>query len=403
MALNIPSEDPLSFVGDQTANILKQIEQSTTILPVSTIIWPTEDTPSKNTTQSFAQFWGKRAHESEPTNMEMRHVVKEEKPYFSPSSTYGKPKEELHIDSKITTNSGKQKRRKLTTEEKSQKRKQQTRAASKLYRQRRKALETQLSERLDIMEKEKNALAREKKAADDMLQKLQAENQSLRQTQKYYSEENAKKRLNLLVKLQDQVNSAATDDVLCGTISDIKQCCRSCMELGQCNLQSIINPNVVQQLVQSGFFESTVKSELCNQQSKIEDLVTKLKTEVRSLSTDQLNKIDNIVIYHTEKLEVILTERNSLAEEISKTFQLIQSQGSDSKDYLEIVGSLEHLRKSLSDEAKLWKFSMNQVIDETLTPLQVAQFYLKVEFTHASVRQLGTFWAALNKTFTNEC
>jgi len=101
-------------------------------------------------------------------------------------------------------------------------------------------------------------LAREKKAADDMLQKLQAENQSLRQTQKYYSEENAKKRLNLLVKLQDQVNSAATDDVLCGTISDIKQCCRSCMDLGQCNLQSIINPNVVQQLVASGFFERSV-------------------------------------------------------------------------------------------------------------------------------------------------
>jgi len=100
---------------------------------------------------------------------------------------------------------------------------------------------------------------------------------------------------------------------------------------------------------------------------------------------------------------VILTERNALAEEISKTFKLIQSQGSDSKDYLEIVGSLEHLRKSLSDEAKLWKSSMTQLIDETLTPLQVAQFYLKVEFTHASVRQLGTFWAALNKTFTNEC
>jgi len=112
MALNIPSEDPLSFVGDQTANILKPLEQSTTILPVSTIIWPTEDTPSKNTTQSFAQFWGKRGHESEPTNMEFRHV-KEEKPYFSPSSAFGKPKEELHIDSKTITNSGKQKKKKV--------------------------------------------------------------------------------------------------------------------------------------------------------------------------------------------------------------------------------------------------------------------------------------------------
>lgn len=47
------------------------------------------------------------------------------------------------------------KRKKLSPEEKQMKRKQQTRAASKLYRQRKKELESQLSERLDELEKEK--------------------------------------------------------------------------------------------------------------------------------------------------------------------------------------------------------------------------------------------------------
>ncbi|PRP85785.1 hypothetical protein PROFUN_05977 [Planoprotostelium fungivorum] len=64
--------------------------------------------------------------------------------------------------------------------EKSLKRKLQTRAASKLYRQRKKAMELQLTERLQRLEDEKKALIHQNQLAEKLLRKLQEENTRLR-------------------------------------------------------------------------------------------------------------------------------------------------------------------------------------------------------------------------------
>lgn len=66
---------------------------------------------------------------------------------------------------------------------KSLKRKLQTRAASKLYRQRKKAMELQLTERLQRLEDEKKTLIHQNQLAARLLQKLQEENARLRESQ----------------------------------------------------------------------------------------------------------------------------------------------------------------------------------------------------------------------------
>jgi len=299
------------------------------------------------------------------------------------------------------------KRRKLTAEEKVEKRKLQTRSASKIYRQRRKALETQLSEKLEELENEKKLLISERRQAEDTLKKVKEENEKLRRQQKVYSEDTAKKRLALLKQLEVQVNEGADDATLCETINNIKSCCSNCMSLGQCNLESIISPSAVQRLVMAGFFENTIKPDLVAKKGSIEDLVVKLKTEIKSLTNEQRSRIDRIADDHKEKMKILLQEREELTNNISVNFGNIQTKKDltllsptekTSQDYVEIIGSLEHLRKSLKDEASEWELTLKKMVEDTLTPLQVAQFLLRVEFQHASVRQLNNIWSALNKT-----
>jgi len=211
--------------------------------------------------------------------------------------------------------------------------------------------------------------------------------------------------LALLKQLEIQVNEGADDATLCQTINEIKGCCYNCMSLGQCNLDSIVSPSAVQSLVTAGFFDNTVKPDLLPpKKGSIEDLVTKLKTEIKSLTDQQKEKLDRLAYEHTEKMRVLLQERNELTENISGNFKNIQQKkgaktiiSNEAQDYVEIISSMEHLRKSLKDESKEWEDTLKKMVDDTLTPLQVAQFLLRIEFQHASVRQLNSIWSALNK------
>eukprot|EP01114_Cavostelium_apophysatum_P012462 TRINITY_DN2794_c0_g1_i1.p1 TRINITY_DN2794_c0_g1~~TRINITY_DN2794_c0_g1_i1.p1 ORF type:complete len:506 (+),score=171.75 TRINITY_DN2794_c0_g1_i1:107-1624(+) len=429
------ANDPFTgsfFVPEQTGDIIKPLVSATSYLPASSVVWNEEPgLPQQNTSQSFAQYWGqKRSFDTTPnniTNMELPQsnllIPKVEKgenvSLFTDFGAveYGfsalKNNNAALQALKAEREDGDSKKRKMGTEEKAAKRKEQTRAASKLYRQRRKKLEVELSERLERLEEEKKQLINEKKAADALLEKLKDENSKLRTAQKSESEETAKKRYELLVKLQKQVSEAASDDALCQTIQEVKSCCRNCQDIGRCNLQSIINPGSVQQLVSAGFFNN-IKLDL-EKKGTIEEFVSKMRLEIgKMLSAEQQAKIEKAVTEHNENLQVVLAEREAITNSITKSFEDLKAHqnvepckctgtcecppASDVKEYKEVVTSLEHLRKNLGNEAALWMKTFEAVVDDTLTPLQMAHFFLKVEFQHRSVVQLNTFWAALNKT-----
>jgi len=242
-------------------------------------------------------------------------------------------------------------------------------------------------------------LINEKKAADELLTQLKDENTKLRIQQKMYSEENAKKRYQLLIQLQKQVSESCPDDQLCQTLQEIKKCCNSCKEIGKCNLQSIVNPGAVQQLIQAGFFENITLD--LQKKGTAEEFVAKLRSELgKTLTREQESKIEQAIYDHNEKLSVIVAEREVVSSTLNNTFRAFQIglTPGDPKDSKEIISGLEHLRKSLTEESKLWTETMQRVLDETLTPIQLAHFYLRVEFQHRSVVQLNTFWNALNQT-----
>jgi hypothetical protein len=84
-------------------------------------------------------------------------------------------------DSPVQTAQNLPKRKKLSAEEKAEKRKQQTREASKLYRQRKKVLETELSDKISQLEEEKKKMMEQFQASQREVQKLKEENNNLKQ------------------------------------------------------------------------------------------------------------------------------------------------------------------------------------------------------------------------------
>jgi len=315
-------------------------------------------------------------------------------PLSSPSSDFSNDFEVVDEQ-----NEKKSKKSKLSTEQKAQKRKQQTRTASKLYRQRKKALEVQLSERLAELEEEKRILMTEHAAANALLKNLKEENEKLKKEQVKVSEFTSKSRLDLLKKLETLYVSGADDHALTMTISQIQDCCKKCMTLGQCHLNQLLSPSIVEQLVASGFFEDKDKIEALSRKGGIAQLVEKVKAEIKSLTPEQIERMDQVTLAHKDRLNVIYAEREELTKQIVVVFKDLKNTKSDMNHYVETIRCLEHFRKSLDNEASEWSRSLHDMLAGTLTPRQMAQFLLRVEFTHASVCQLNVIWSALNKTW----
>jgi len=394
-ALNLPPEEPIvnQLMSSETPHIIQNIHDAT-VLPASSIVWAENDTPQEGR-PSYSEVWGKRSHES----ISEATTVKEEPQSYnyvdlSDATTMSNGRPDVSNAASAT-----KKKRKMSIDEKAEKRKSQTRTASKLYRQRRKALEVQLSEKLDQLESEKKQLMSEQRAAQELLLKMKEENEKLRKDQKVQSEENAHKRKELLLKLEKQVGDQANDEQLCSTICEIKGVTTKCSEFSRCNLRSLISPSAVEKLVAAGFFENTVQQ--TTQKGTIEDVVAKLKNEIKSLTPDQKAKMDRVIENHNQAMLDIRKERDDLTKQIGGTFAELRAKTMNDRqtqDYVEVLGSLEHLRGSLYSEGITWDKSLKNLIDDILTPRQMAQFLLKIEVEHASVKQLNTFWTALNQT-----
>jgi len=100
---------------------------------------------------------------------------------------------------------------------------------------------------------------------------------------------------------------------------------------------------------------------------------------------------------YKQRVSIIHKERAVLNEDITTAFTKIRKRN-ELADYVQVITLLEHLRKSLADEATEWTTRLMYIIEELLKPIQTAQFLLKIEFTHASVTQLSSLWNAISQT-----
>eukprot|EP00027_Filamoeba_sp_ATCC50430_P008019 CAMPEP_0168548750 /NCGR_PEP_ID=MMETSP0413-20121227/4735_1 /TAXON_ID=136452 /ORGANISM="Filamoeba nolandi, Strain NC-AS-23-1" /LENGTH=482 /DNA_ID=CAMNT_0008579089 /DNA_START=82 /DNA_END=1530 /DNA_ORIENTATION=+ len=437
-AMNTSNPDPLLAFDEETTNILEPLVRCTTELPQTNYVIPSNDVfnqypqevtqignpylapndLSSDTSSSpitpFASYSSPVSNYStvSPTQIQNNntHVkVKKENPPVAHTGKRNQAEQmfylppELQTPQQVDLDSEFEADTKRTKNgapvEKAEKRKQQTRNASKLYRQRKKALEAQLNERLNALEEEKRILLNEQKNAEIMLRKLKDENERLKKNYQVSSEETKTKRLDLLKKLESQVVNKADENTISMTIAEINECCRKCMDLGKCSLNQLISPATVGQLVDNGFFEDKSKVETLARKGSLANLVEKLQKEIKSLNQEQLDHLNKELQAHHSRLEVIYKEREELTQRITVHFRELKNSKSDFSKFLETLSCLEHLRKSLEDEAQEWTRSMQAMLGGTLSPLQMAQFLLKVEFQHASVCQLNTVWSSLNKNW----
>jgi len=403
----LQQNQPADFLIDAefTSSLLTPLQEAMNVnlLPPSKIDWEVDPLPQTALPSGVGKIFS--THEKEDLTESDSFEVFSIDDYNANSSTISSPLcgnkrsfEETHSsDQQNLVKEISTKKRKLTPEEKIEKRKQQTRAASKLYRQRRKGLEQKLLAQLEKLEKEKKEIVEKQQLAQQLLQNLKEENEALRKQQMNESQRVSKERLRLLRLLEQQVQENADDKTLLDTINAIKVCCGIIMKLGQCHLELLLSPSVVHILVKEGFFEADKDLvDSVTRNGGLNDIISKIKAEVKSLSPEQNRQFDNIIYNHYRRLDVIYAERREITQQFVNSFNQLSTRKAEPSDHVQILKLTELLRQSLSDENEEWFNTIPDILDRTLSPRQMAEFLLKIEFQHLSIRQLKNFWDAIH-------
>jgi len=202
--------------------------------------------------------------------------------------------------------------------------------------------------------------------------------------------------------LAELIKNNAPDEAIEPILKQIKEECKKVNRLGQCHLQQLLSPSAVSELVDAGFFESPIGDiEVEQRRGSIMDMVNKIFKNVHTLTQDQKDRINALVVRHYQKIDTLRTERQQINGEVAKFFDISKNtsiptiQPPDKQALLNTVAVLELLRKNLAQEADQWEESMS-FIEKELTPRQEAEFFLKIEVQHASVLQLKALWNAMN-------
>jgi len=265
----------------------------------------------------------------------------------------------------------------------------------------------QLEQQMSTLIVEKDKLINERENMMAMLSKLISENSDLKSQQTKTTDQKIhkqveKERLRLLQMLAELIKNNAPDEAIEPILKQIKEECKKVNRLGQCHLQQLLSPSAVSELVDAGFFESPIGDiEVEQRRGSIMDMVNKIFKNVHTLTQDQKDRINALVVRHYQKIDTLRTERQQINGEVAKFFDISKNtsiptiQPPDKQALLNTVAVLELLRKNLAQEADQWEESMS-FIEKELTPRQEAEFFLKIEVQHASVLQLKALWNAMN-------
>lgn len=304
---------------------------------------------------------------------------------------------------------------------------------SRVYRTRKKTLENDLRQRVEDIRAENARLAVETAAADKIREKLDRENSDMLRRAKAAATDMCSERRGLLDELAKLYNDPETsDEVLQEKMVAIGGICGNIAKFGQRQLHDLLSPSVVGSLVANGVFDTpTAKCELSGREGQVCPgalqtcssgcaslgfMRDRLVDQVPNLREEQIAKMNEVIRAHDKRLVVLRQESLRLAQEIKETFgagfnayvahkqALFEASASDSFDadesILKPVSALDHLRAVLDSEAREWSSVHNELtLGNYLTVRQRAFILLKIEFVHASVRQLAQYWGALQKAW----
>jgi len=199
--------------------------------------------------------------------------------------------------------------------------------------------------------------------------------------------------------LDQKVRNNAPDHELMELLYKLKECCDKINNIGQCHLELLLSMDTAQQLAIAGFFgEERAQVEVPQSPESMTIFVKKLLAEVQTLSEEQKGRINAFLENHYEKLEEIREVRNQLNQELAGYFasQNAAPSKQNFSSTFSVLASLEQLRQNLAAESFQYEDAMEKIM-LVLTPLQAAQFYLRIEFQHGAVLQLKAVWETLTK------
>ena len=270
--------------------------------------------------------------------------------------------------------------------------------ASRRYRQKKKVLLEQLESKLEDMVAQKQKLEQEHQETLQTLTKLKQENATLRKEQHKESEEVEKKRLLLLQELDRRYKNNATDEELTEIMKQLNECCKKITLIGESHAQMLINPTVITELVKAGFFEGRSDAVLAlERQASVRTFKKRIEEHIKGLTIQQIERMNKAVDDYEDDMKILGGEKEHLNNEIVDYFKKTsEQQGTDMAKLVNMVGTLEHFRKNVHEEVKRTELALEQLLEQ-LSPRQIAQFQLDVEFWHNSVIQLKMMWDAFAK------
>ncbi|KAL6069038.1 hypothetical protein QOT17_007764 [Balamuthia mandrillaris] len=294
----------------------------------------------------------------------------------------------------------------LSPAEKQEIRAQQSREASRRYRRKKKQMITQMQEQLQKLQQEAAILLAERNKAIELLAKYKGESIARSQENIKSSSQLETERAGVLARLDMLVRSHAPDEELVPVLAELRGICKQISALGQCHINMLLSPNAAVQLAKVGFFAGQVSQvDMPTKEENITSFVHKILTEIYSVTEHQKRTIAKAIEHHYQALDELMEERQQLNNELHGHFarhtqavmkgqHLNAHSKQDQRTLLDTVVTMQYLRDNMKQEAEVYEDTTLKIL-LCLTPRQQAQFYLNVEFTHQSVRQLKKMWDSM--------
>ncbi|KAL6044603.1 hypothetical protein QOT17_023260 [Balamuthia mandrillaris] len=294
----------------------------------------------------------------------------------------------------------------LSPAEKQEIRAQQSREASRRYRRKKKQMISQMQEQLQKLQQEAAILLAERNKAIELLAKYKGESIARSQENIKSSSQLETERAGVLARLDMLVRSHAPDEELVPVLAELRGICKQISALGQCHINMLLSPNAAVQLAKVGFFAGQVSQvDMPTKEENITSFVHKILTEIYSVTEHQKRTIAKAIEHHYQALDELMEERQQLNNELHGHFarhtqaamkgqHLNVHSKQDQRTLLDTVVTMQYLRDNMKQEAEVYEDTTLKIL-LCLTPRQQAQFYLNVEFTHQSVRQLKKMWDSM--------
>jgi len=167
------------------------------------------------------------------------------------------------------------------------------------------------------------------------------------------------------------------------------------------SLQYLLSPDMAAWLSESGFFgKQNSKGEIVDiKENSLTNYYKNVVANVSNLSQEQRQQAQEILHDYYSHMVMLKEQRSQASSDLSQYL----ASGSKTESSLDLSGvvAVENLRVGLATENAAFQTAMSRLL-MTLTPLQEAEFFIRVAHINGSMIRLRAVWQSLSKTRSRE-